>query len=118
MSTSCFPRNWRRLISSAASADQPVGPIQYLRRDREPQSFRHLQVDGELDLRVHLYGDLGRLRPLKDLVHQARCLPTRAITVWTVAGQRFVSIDPKRAMTHGWDALLPGVLTDVSGAGL
>src|SRR5881296_3005461 len=37
----------------AASADEPIGPIQQLRRDREPQSFRHLQVDDELDLRAH-----------------------------------------------------------------
>src|SRR5712691_10466001 len=41
----------------AASADEPIGPIQQLRRDREPQSFCHLQVNDELDLLAHLHRD-------------------------------------------------------------
>src|SRR5262249_18385385 len=68
----------------AASADKPIDPIQHLWRDREPQSFCHLQIKGELDLCVHLHWDLSRLRPLENLVHQARCLPTRGVRARTV----------------------------------
>src|SRR5437016_443897 len=33
--------------SLARSSDESIGPIQHLRRDREPQGFRNLQVVGE-----------------------------------------------------------------------
>src|SRR6266581_4057796 len=37
------------------SADEPIGLIQQLWRNGEPQGVRHLQIQRELDLRVHLH---------------------------------------------------------------
>src|SRR5262245_3422628 len=95
----------------ATSADEPIGPIQHLWCDREAQSFRHLQVDDELDLCAHFYRDLSWFRPLEDLVHQARHLPTRGSRIRTVAGEAAL-LDVKRDVKHGRDALLHTGLQD------
>src|SRR5690242_1359106 len=54
-----------------ASSDDPIGPIQYFRCNRESQSLGGLQIDDKLDLRIHLHRDFGWLRPLENLVYQA-----------------------------------------------
>src|SRR5262245_22147078 len=85
----------------ATSADEPIGLVQYHWGNREPQSFGDLQVDSKLDLGVDLHGNLCRLRPLEDLVHQARRLPARSEHVWPVAGQCAGLLDIKCGIEYG-----------------
>src|SRR5262249_16028079 len=54
----------------------------------------------------------GRLRPFEDLVHQTRRLPTHRVTVRTIAGQSFTTIDKSRVREHGRATLLPSSLHD------
>lgn len=42
------------------SADEAIGPIDDLWREREPQRSRNLQVNDKLNLRVHFDGNLRR----------------------------------------------------------
>jgi hypothetical protein len=58
-----------------ASADEPIGLVQHHWVNGESQSFCGLQIDDELDFCVRLHRDLLWLRPLENLVHQARRLP-------------------------------------------
>src|SRR3712207_5210483 len=53
-------------------SDNAIGSIQDLWSNRQPQRLDHLEIDHELDLRVHFHGDLRRGHPFADLVHQAR----------------------------------------------
>src|SRR5215467_1784357 len=102
-----------RLSSSLGSdsANDPISSIQYLRRDREPQGFCNLQVDSELDLRVHLHGNLCWVRSFENLIHQARRLPARLVIVWTIAG-KYTTLHPECCIEHCWKRPLRGRLHD------
>src|SRR5437870_13216561 len=77
-----------------ASADEPIGLVQHHRGNRESQGFGDLQIDDELDFCVRLHRELCRLRPLENLVHQARRLLSRRVRVWTVARQSAALLCP------------------------
>ncbi len=90
-------------------SDDSIGSIQHLRLDCEPQGFGDFQVDGELDLLVHLDGDLRRLRPFEDLVYQECRLPSRFVQIWGIAGE-CAALYPERSTEYGRDCLLGGRL--------
>src|SRR5713101_2973582 len=52
-----------------ALLDDLIRPPQQRRRDREAEGLGGLEVDHQLELRGLLYGEIGRLRALEDLVH-------------------------------------------------
>ena len=58
----------------AASADEPIGLVQHHRVNGESQRFGGLHIDDELDVCVRLHRELRWLRPVENLVHQARRL--------------------------------------------
>jgi hypothetical protein len=44
------------------SVDHPVRPLQYRRRDREPEALGRLEVDDKIDFRRLLDGQIARFR--------------------------------------------------------
>jgi hypothetical protein len=59
-------------IGQKQSFDQLVRAQQHRRRDREPERFRSLEIDDELELRRALDRQVGRLRAVPYLVYVCR----------------------------------------------
>ncbi len=59
------------LSATCKSADHLVRLEEDRRRDRETQGFCGLQIDGQLDFRVHLDRDFRWIPASENLVHQA-----------------------------------------------
>src|SRR5712692_1672603 len=104
--SSRFSTRW-----SGGSSDNAIGSIQHLRRDRKSQSFCNLQIDSELELRVHLHGNLRRVCPFENLVHQACRLPACFVIVRTIAG-KCAALHPECSTGHCRDRLPDGGLQD------
>ena len=73
------------MFGLATSADNAIGLKQHLRSNRQPHRLRRLQIDDELELRVHLHRNVGGFCPLENFVHQTRGLLTRFICVRGIA---------------------------------
>src|SRR5205085_8503107 len=58
----------RRMVNSAALFNDLVGALQQRLRHGEAQPLRSFRVDDQLEARRALYGQIGRARPLEDLV--------------------------------------------------
>ena len=48
--------------------NHPIRPLQHIRRDRQADLLRRLQVDDEFELRRLLHRQIGGLRAFEDLV--------------------------------------------------
>jgi hypothetical protein len=62
-------QSWHHVLLLFRSLDHPVRSRQYVRRDRENDLLRRLQIDDEFELRRLLDGKLGRVDSLQDSVH-------------------------------------------------
>src|SRR6266478_1512007 len=57
------------------SSDHFVRPRQHVRRDREANLFRRLEIDDELELHRLFHWQVGRLAPFENLVHVGGSAP-------------------------------------------
>src|SRR6266851_1232424 len=85
-----------------------VGLIEHVRSNRQPERFRHLQIDRELDLRVDFHRKLCRMCASENLVDEAGRLPAREIGVRPKADEGPALNPVHVGRKHGRDPLLGG----------
>ena len=83
--------------------DDVVRPPQQRRRHGQPEGFRRLQVDNELEVRGLLDRKIGGLSALQDLVHEDRCSPPAVDEVRAIRHEPTL-IDVVPEAIDGWQS--------------
>ena len=80
----CMPFQSRCIGKLASSPEHLVRLAQDLRGNREAKSLGRLEVDGELELRGPLHGEVTRLRSVQHFVHEDSGVMIHFAMIWRI----------------------------------